>query len=129
MKSNFDLMWTGILFTLFAVYFSMTGCGTRMIIDDSAAVQDTTAVVFAGDTLSTASDTTAVFTEDTVYTYPDTICIAAVGDVMMGTEGRLPSDCGVGSSASCADLLGNADIAFLNLEGPLTNRGGTYKEC
>lgn len=54
---------------------------------------------------------------------PDTIRIVAVGDVMMGTENWLPADGGESLFADCIEYIEVADIAFLNLEGPLTDRG------
>jgi poly-gamma-glutamate capsule biosynthesis protein CapA/YwtB (metallophosphatase superfamily) len=56
--------------------------------------------------------------------------IRAVGDVMLGTdfpEGLLPPDDGVASLASVASLLRDADLTFVNLEGPLCDNGETKK--
>jgi len=56
--------------------------------------------------------------------------IRAVGDVMLGTsfpEGLLPPDDGAASLASVAPLLRDADLTFINLEGPLCDNGETQK--
>ncbi len=56
--------------------------------------------------------------------------IRAVGDVMLGTsfpEGLLPPDDGVASLAGVAPLLRDADLTFVNLEGPLCDNGETKK--
>ncbi|WNG32183.1 CapA family protein [Archangium violaceum] len=56
--------------------------------------------------------------------------IRAVGDVMLGTdfpEGLLPPDDGVASLAAVAPLLRDADLTFVNLEGPLCDNGETKK--
>ncbi len=56
--------------------------------------------------------------------------IRAVGDVMLGTdfpEGLLPPDDGVSSLSAVAPLLRDADLTFVNLEGPLCDNGETKK--
>lgn len=55
------------------------------------------------------------------------IRIAAVGDVMMGTENMLPEDGGIGSFSECSNYIEKVDIAILNLEGPLTDMGSPSK--
>jgi poly-gamma-glutamate capsule biosynthesis protein CapA/YwtB (metallophosphatase superfamily) len=63
----------------------------------------------------------------------DTITIAAVGDVMLGTNyptnAALPPDSGKSSFTSAMQHLRNADITFGNLEGVLLDTGeaATYK--
>jgi hypothetical protein len=60
------------------------------------------------------------------------ISIAAVGDMMIGTdypENHLPDDDGVGFLASVAPWLRQADIAFGNLEGVLVDGGEPGKKC
>jgi hypothetical protein len=60
------------------------------------------------------------------------ISIAAVGDMMLGTdypEDRLPDDDGVGFLADVTPILGAADIAFGNLEGVLLDGGKPGKTC
>ena len=60
------------------------------------------------------------------------ITIAAVGDMMIGTdypENHLPDDDGVGFLADVAPYLSGADIAFGNLEGVLVDGGEPGKKC
>ena len=60
------------------------------------------------------------------------IKIAAVGDVMLGTdfpEDRLPPEDGKGLLAAASPLLQQADIAFANLEGVLLDDGEPRKQC
>lgn len=56
-----------------------------------------------------------------------TIRIAAMGDIMMGTVGRLPDDGGAGSFLDVKQFLSDAQIVFGNLEGPLTDQGACTK--
>ena len=61
-----------------------------------------------------------------------TISIAAVGDMMIGTdypENHLPDDDGVGFLAGAAPWLWAVDIAFGNLEGVLVDGGEPGKKC
>jgi hypothetical protein len=56
--------------------------------------------------------------------------IRAVGDVMLGTtvpEGHLPPEGAEGVIAAVRPLLEDADLTFVNLEGPLCDRGETKK--
>ena len=60
------------------------------------------------------------------------ISIAAVGDMMIGTdypENHLPDDDGVGFLSDVAPFLWSADIAFGNLEGVLVDGGEPAKKC
>jgi hypothetical protein len=57
----------------------------------------------------------------------EVIKIAAMGDIMMGTENLLPADGGVSLFAEVKPKLAGADIIFGNLEGPLTDRGSPTK--
>ncbi|MBS1501415.1 MAG: CapA family protein [Bacteroidetes bacterium] len=65
---------------------------------------------------------------------PDTICIAAVGDMMLGSsypdDNQLPPDSAKGSFATARKYLAGADIVFGNLEGTLLDSGmpATYKK-
>ncbi|MDR2945639.1 MAG: CapA family protein [Candidatus Adiutrix sp.] len=52
---------------------------------------------------------------------------AAVGDIMMGTEGSLPSDGGKGMFREAKPFLQDRDVVLGNLEGPLTDRGAPAK--
>lgn len=57
----------------------------------------------------------------------NSIAIAAVGDIMLGTENLLPADDGRGSFAEVIPHLKGRDIVFGNLEGPLTDQGQPAK--
>ena len=60
------------------------------------------------------------------------ISIAAVGDMMIGTdfpENHLPDDDGVSFLADVAPVIAAADIAFGNLEGVLLDGGEAAKKC
>ena len=60
------------------------------------------------------------------------ISIAAVGDMMLGTDypqNHLPDDDGVGFLAAVTPALSSADIAFGNLEGVLVDGGEPAKKC
>jgi hypothetical protein len=60
------------------------------------------------------------------------ITLAAVGDVMLGTDypdNTLPDDDGASFLASVAPVLTAADIAFGNLEGVLMDGGEAVKRC
>lgn len=60
------------------------------------------------------------------------ISIAAVGDMMLGTdypENHLPDDDGVSFLAEVTPLLIRADITFGNLEGVLLDGGEPGKQC
>jgi len=55
------------------------------------------------------------------------IKIAAVGDIMMGTENRLPADGGTGLFLACRQYFLDRDVVFGNHEGTLTDRGKPTK--
>ncbi|HSG65321.1 MAG TPA: CapA family protein [Gammaproteobacteria bacterium] len=60
------------------------------------------------------------------------LTIAAVGDVMLGTdfpENHLPDDDGVGFLRDVASVLRTADIAIANLEGVIRDGGEASKTC
>lgn len=60
------------------------------------------------------------------------ITIAAVGDIMIGTdfpEDRLPPEDGATSFSGVADVLREADVTFGNLEGVLQDGGEPFKVC
>jgi poly-gamma-glutamate capsule biosynthesis protein CapA/YwtB (metallophosphatase superfamily) len=60
------------------------------------------------------------------------ISIAAVGDMMLGTdypENHLPDDDGVSFLAHVAPILRAADVTFGNLEGALLDGGEPGKKC
>jgi len=61
-----------------------------------------------------------------------TLTVAAVGDIMLGTDypdNILPDDDGVGFLADVTPVLSAADIAFGNLEGVLMDGGKPVKRC
>jgi len=62
---------------------------------------------------------------------PRTVTIAAVGDIMMGTDfpnNRVPPQDGAMLFADAAPILRAADIAFGNLEGPITSSKACAKD-
>jgi len=62
----------------------------------------------------------------------ETITIAAVGDVMLGSpfpnESRMPPNDGADLLKDVTPILSAADIAFGNMEGPITD-GGVSEKC
>ena len=58
---------------------------------------------------------------------PDSVCIAAVGDIMLGTsypnKSTLPADSGNNSFKNVINELRGADVTFGNLEGTLLDKG------
>ena len=83
-----------------------------------------------GDTLETLDHEVDI----PIYRWlPDTLTIAAVGDIMTGTnfpnESYLPSDSGRYLWRAVKPILQNSDITFGNLEGTILNEGGEQKEC
>jgi len=63
---------------------------------------------------------------------PARLSIAAVGDIMLGTdfpENRLPDDDGIGFLRDVAPVLRAADIAIGNLEGVIRDGGEPSKTC
>jgi len=67
-------------------------------------------------------------------TVPDTICIAAVGDIMLGSSypdgSKLPPDSAKGSFETAMPYFKGADVIFGNLEGTLLDSGvpASYKK-
>ena len=60
------------------------------------------------------------------------LTLAAVGDIMMGTdfpENILPDDDGVGFLAAVTPILAAPDVTFGNLEGVLQDGGEPVKQC
>lgn len=64
---------------------------------------------------------------------PDSIVVAAVGDVMPGTNyphsGYLPPGGCSGLLREVKPILREADLTFCNLEGTFSSTGGTPKKC
>lgn len=59
-----------------------------------------------------------------------TLRLRAVGDVMLGTDfpkGKLPPNDGRDMLTAVQDMLADADLTFVNLEGPLCDGGSTNK--
>jgi len=56
------------------------------------------------------------------------LTIAAVGDLMIGTENLLPPDNGEEFFSEAKSYFQDRDIVFGNLEGPLTDRGAPTKD-
>ena len=87
----------------------------------------------APEPATTATPPPAVPAEPAEPVRPRTqISIAAVGDMMIGTdfpENHLPDDDGVGFLAGVAPWLWSADVAFGNLEGVLVDGGEPGKKC
>ena len=57
-----------------------------------------------------------------------TLKVAAMGDIMMGTENLLPADGGLGTFKGVVGYLKDCHLVFGNLEGPLTDRGAPTKD-
>ena len=83
-----------------------------------------------GDTLVSLHEEVEISIERIM---PDTLKIAAVGDIMVGTnfpdKSYLPKDSGAYLWNHTRTILQNADITFGNLEGTILNEGGEQKEC
>lgn len=133
----------GLLFLLIGLVVS---CKTTKVVQqtnnpsdsitlDTAKVvaeeQDSTYLITQlGDTLESLREEIILPIERLL---PDTITLAAVGDIMTGTNfpdaSYLPSDTGRYLWDHVRPLLRNADITFGNLEGTILNSGGEQKEC
>ena len=59
--------------------------------------------------------------------HPEIIRFAAMGDIMMGNQGSLPTDGGYGLFRDVKPYLEDRDVVLGNLEGPLTDRGKPTK--
>ncbi len=83
-----------------------------------------------GDTLLSLDETVDI---ELNRVYRDTLTLAAVGDIMMGTNfpntGYLPKDGGYRLWNDVGPILINHDITFGNLEGVILSDGGEQKEC
>jgi poly-gamma-glutamate capsule biosynthesis protein CapA/YwtB (metallophosphatase superfamily) len=70
--------------------------------------------------------------ESTAPVAAGTLTVAAVGDIMLGTDfpkNILPDDDGVGFLADVTPILAAADVTFGNLEGVLMDGGEPVKQC
>ncbi|WP_425392415.1 CapA family protein [Ekhidna sp.] len=83
-----------------------------------------------GDTLKSLDEEITIPLERLL---PDTVTIAAVGDIMGGTNfpdrSYLPGGDGAYLWDEVRPILKHADITFGNLEGTILNDGGEQKEC
>lgn len=83
-----------------------------------------------GDTLPSLEEEISIPLERLL---PDTVTIAAVGDIMGGTnfpdQSYLPGGNGAYLWDDVRSILNQADITFGNLEGTILNEGGEQKEC
>ena len=83
-----------------------------------------------GDTLSSLNEEVSI---EIARILPDTVSIAAVGDIMGGTNfpntSYLPKGNGGYLWEHVSPILQQADITFGNLEGTILNEGGEQKEC
>lgn len=83
-----------------------------------------------GDTLKNLEEEISIQLERLL---PDTVTIAAVGDIMGGTNfpdrSYLPGGNGAYLWDEVRPILNQADITFGNLEGTILNEGGEQKEC
>ncbi len=105
---------------LVAVFLLLAGCATAPVSepvpDDAEAVSDVPMTV-----TERAEEKAAV-----------RLTIAAVGDMMLGTDypkNHLPDDDGVSFLEAVTPLLSSADITFGNLEGVLLDGGEPGKRC
>ena len=104
----------------------LAGCSTAPPVETPAAVEDVAPV----------EATTSTATEPAPPAKPDKrsfrISIAAVGDMMLGTDypqNHLPDDDGVSFLAAVTPALSSADLTFGNLEGVLVDGGEPAKKC
>ena len=58
----------------------------------------------------------------------EVLTVSAVGDVMMGSAGRMPADDGKSLFSEVREYLWGRDIVFFNHEGTLTDRGSPTKK-
>ena len=103
---------------IMAVLLLLTGCATMP--ESGSPVEET-------DTISDAQAPALSEQRPSI-----TLTIAAVGDIMLGTdypENHLPDDDGVGFLATVTPFLSAADITFGNLEGVLLDGGEPGKRC
>ena len=83
-----------------------------------------------GDTLSSLNEELEIPISRLL---PDTISIAAVGDIMMGTnfpnDSYLPKDTARYLWKDVRNIIQDADISFGNVEGTILDEGGDPKKC
>ncbi|MEX1267248.1 MAG: CapA family protein [Woeseia sp.] len=113
---------------LLAALCLVAGCSTAPAVDTTQP-EDREETRAAEET----SEASAA-TERLAETAPDPrrISVAAVGDMMLGTdypENHLPDDDGISFLAGVSDVLREADVTFGNLEGVLVDGGEPVKKC
>ena len=129
------------LLTAFVIVGTLWSCKTTKTLTDNRtiSIQDTIPVTpkdsvylitQEGDTLENLEGEIEL---EISRLLPDTVTIAAVGDIMTGTNfpstSYLPSDTGRYLWKAVRPTLQKADITFGNLEGTILNEGGEQKEC
>ncbi|SNT38988.1 capsule synthesis protein PGA_cap [Ekhidna lutea] len=132
MKTHHFLL---ILISAWACKSVKTTQGSIDVIPVDTVAKDVTVdtiflVTQKGDTLS-GLDEEIEITMDRLL--PDTVTIAAVGDIMIGTnfpnKSYLPDNDGSYLWRDVQPFLQNANITFGNLEGTILDEGGEQKEC
>jgi poly-gamma-glutamate capsule biosynthesis protein CapA/YwtB (metallophosphatase superfamily) len=123
MCSESDLA-TRSVFRLVPVLLALSGCAMAPVEEPPAEP--------AESPIEAVSDRPAQITAPKQRPSGITISIAAVGDMMLGTdypENHLPDDDGVGFLKAVTPILSSADITFGNLEGVLVDGGEPGKRC
>ncbi|MEP1032682.1 CapA family protein [Ekhidna sp.] len=134
MKSRYLLLIFGVVLACKNVKPIADNQSDQASLSDSIpaiAVLDTVYLITQkGDTLYSLNQEVEVSLERLL---PDTVKIAAVGDLMIGTnfpnKSYLPRDSGAYLWDHVRPILQRADITFGNLEGTILNEGGDQKEC
>ena len=102
----------------------------RETIEEDVKIDSIYLITQIGDTLSQLDEEVDIPLERLL---PDTVTIAAVGDIMGGTNfpdrSYLPSGNGGYLWDAVGTTLQGADITFGNLEGTILNEGGEQKAC
>ena len=109
---------------LLPTVFFISTCATTSVGESSPEVEETGITVI--------SNVTAPAPELTKGLNVIRLSIAAVGDIMLGTnypKNHLPDDDAVSFLAAVTPILSAADITFGNLEGVLLNNGEPGKKC
>ena len=107
---------------------ALAACATTPRPDSAAG----SAPAAATPAIETSTPTPAPVPVPAPATRVSRITIAAVGDMMIGTdypENHLPDDDGVSFLAAATPFIAAADIAFGNLEGVLVDGGEPAKKC
>ncbi|MEP1097288.1 MAG: CapA family protein [Cyclobacteriaceae bacterium] len=129
-----------ILFILVIIFFASCKPGKQIAESQDVSIEVSDSSLLAKDSIyliTINGDTLADLNLEVDLTIsrllPDTVSIAAVGDIMMGTnfpnKSYLPKDSGKYLWNGVREILNSADITFGNLEGTILNEGGDQKEC